>query len=82
MIESKIENLNLQDNNEKAKIDKILSNLKVKLYNLQCLGLKYYMSSTSYEVITIIISLFQLLSYSFFEIVKYIILKLKLFYLV
>ena len=59
MAESKLENLNLQYDNDNSKIDKILTNLKIRLFNAQCLGLKYYMSSTSYEVITIIISLFQ-----------------------
>ena len=67
MAESKLENLNLQYDNDNSKIDKILTNLKIRLFNAQCLGLKYYISSTSYEVITIIISLFQLLSFTFYD---------------
>ena len=67
MAESKLENLNLQYDNDNSKIDKILTNLKIRLFNAQCLGLKYYMSSPSFEIISIPILLFQLLSYSFHD---------------
>ena len=67
MAESKLENLNLQYDTNNSKMEKVFTNLKIRLFNAQSLGLKYYMSSTSYEVITIIISLFQLLSFSFYE---------------
>ncbi len=67
MPESKLENLNLQYDTNNSKMEKVFTNLKIRLFNAQSLGLKYYMSSISYEVITIIISLFQLLSFSFYE---------------
>ena len=67
MPESKLENLNLQYDTNNSKMEKVFTNLKIRLFNAQSLGLKYYMSSTSYEVITIIISLFQLLSFTFYD---------------
>ena len=67
MLESKLENLKFQDENEISKFQKLLLTIKFKLFNVQCLGLKYYRSSLSYEMISIPILLFQLLSYSFYE---------------
>ena len=70
MQECKLENLNFQDQNENPKFKKLLLNIKLKLFNVQYLGLKYYRSSLSYEIISIPILLFQLLSYSFYETVQ------------
>ena len=67
MPESRFENLHIQEENEKSKLDKYLRTLKIKLFNVQCLGLKYYMSSPSFEIISIPILLFKLLSYSFHD---------------
>ena len=67
MPESKLENLNFQDDYKNSKIDKLLSNIKIKIFNVQCLGLKHYVQSYSYEMFSIPILLFQLLSFSFFE---------------
>lgn len=67
MPESRFENLHIHEENEKSKLDKYLGTLKIKLFNVQCLGLKYYMSSPSFEIISIPILLFQLLSYSFHD---------------
>lgn len=70
MPESKLENFNFQDENETSKIDKFIKTLKFKIFNVQCIGLKYYLSSYSYEIILIPVLLFQLLSFSFNESVK------------
>ena len=67
MPEINLENLNFHDDNKETKLDKFLTNFKIKLFNVQCLGLKYYMTSPSFEIISIPILLFQLLSYSFHD---------------
>ena len=67
MQESTLENLKFQDEDGNSKIEKFLLNIKIKLFDVQYLGLKYYRSSLSYEIISIPILLFQLLSYSFYE---------------
>ena len=67
MQESTLENLKFQDEDGNSKIEKFLLNIKIKLFDVQYLGLKYYSSSLSYEIISIPILLFQLLSYSFYE---------------
>ena len=67
MQECKLENLNFQYQNENPKFKKLLLNIKLKLFNVQYLGLKYYRASLSYEIISIPILLFQLLSFSFNE---------------
>jgi hypothetical protein len=70
MTQSKLENFNFQDDNETSKIEKFIKTLKYKIFNVQSLGLKYYLSSYSYEIILIPVLLFQLLSFSFNENVK------------
>ncbi len=72
MPEINLENLNFHDDNEETKLDKFLTYFKIKLFNVQCLGLKYYMTSPSFEIISIPILLFQLLSYSFDNSVNFI----------
>ena len=65
MPESRFENLHIQEENEKSKLDKYLRTLKIKLFNVQCLGLKYYMSSPSFEIISIPILLLFLILLNF-----------------
>ena len=72
MPEINLENLNFHDDNKETKLDKFLTNFKIKLFNVQCLGLKYYMTSPSFEIISIPVLLFQLLSYSFDNSVNFI----------
>ena len=67
MQESTLENLKFQDEDGSSKIEKFLLNIKIKLFDVQYLGLKYYTASLSYGIISIPILLFQLLSYSFYE---------------
>ena len=50
MPESRFENLHIQEENEKSKLDKYLRTLKIKLFNVQCLGLKYYKNSLKFSI--------------------------------
>ena len=72
MPEINLENLNFHDDNKETKLHEFLTNFKIKLFNVQCLGLKYYMTSPSFEIISIPVLLFQLLSYSFDNSVNFI----------